>query len=359
MDDDEGLRRLEAVREAVQYYRNKYADDESGFELSKHVKFCYESARGIHLKATSYIPAGDTIIAMPNQARICYDATLDPEIVIGEEYNLAGILDGFFNVCLQLQFSGALPYIRPKDVCTSFLVMYLLKNGNTTRFEKAIATWPSRETITATFPTNNPELLEGTFAGLMSKINIEHDKKAFEIVFPILEQDNLKRFFVRDDENPWECYYYASRLVQSRSHKEGGLLPKTDAIWPLIEHINGLPDCAHVNVKQRPNDSHFVLAAARDINPGEELFLTYGWSEASHFVMGYGVLPKQVCQDGTYSSDYICFEVSEIGDSDFDRKSALSFCQCHPFEERYFLFPPRVLDDWKMTPKTFHGAFET
>ena len=64
MGDEEGSLRLEAVHEAVAFYRDKYADQHSEpFQLHDRVSFRHDRERGVHLVATGDVQAQETIIA--------------------------------------------------------------------------------------------------------------------------------------------------------------------------------------------------------------------------------------------------------------------------------------------------------
>lgn len=68
---EEGLCRLEAINEAIAFYRQKHTGG-NAFTISGNVAFCYDPAKGVHLKTSNDIPAGEILMAMPKEERVSY-----------------------------------------------------------------------------------------------------------------------------------------------------------------------------------------------------------------------------------------------------------------------------------------------
>lgn len=145
-----------------------------------------------------------------------------------------------------LQFGGHFG-VRPRSESMSVLLMFLLKT-KTTRFENVVKTWPSQSDLERAFGRGKPGE-KGTFAESTRQQGEEVDRLVCKHVKRILEQKDVLPDFC-DDSHLWESYRYACWLNYSRAHAVDIIQePNSNRIYPLIDNINGFPECHLVNLK--------------------------------------------------------------------------------------------------------------
>ena len=359
--------RAEAISQLIDTYRERHGKSGS-FCCHEGLEFQYSKSRGFHVKTSTNIKQDELLLRIPRCERVSYSTVAEAGILVpkaggGTSIPLSKILDEIFERCFVYSMNNC------RELTMNILVLYLVSNR--TPFSPVVATWPSIAEMEELKLGYQPGL-EGTYAEFANISNRSAERGTVEWeIFPTLRRLGVLERFQVQGNSLVKSYLYAMSLVRSRSHDASlSEEPQSLVIWPLVELVNGLPSCDHVNVRQTPLEKGDYSIVAKDggIAAGDEILLNYGGRSASKFVMSYGICPDEFWQEEELAIDYLAIYLKpkyhiyetpsfSFGESTFsfmrgiqDHHDAIVDCNCVPFATEYFIFPPDALTSWKSNP---------
>jgi len=343
-------KREDAIDALIKSLQSRYPD--KGFLFNPAVKFSHDNANGIIAVANVKIQKDEILLVIPEAVKLSSthvfgSDTLQEELHIEIVQKCSQKLEscGYFAA---EDTAG--------DFAMAVAVMHLLSKASEASKEKGnlsqhddpfvlqTATWPSEEDIKesswyywdaskvqsiwnksalALSFEDHRELVQSVFHGEIYPL-LKIDQRASHFIDSRLPsnthlQQNSESESESEKEALWNTFIYAYSLVWSRSHGQE-FHRETPHIIPLVDLINGnsirvnqsgkegkMVDKTIINVALANGKWPFIngkmfmdecnlpcsaIYANRDIEPGEELIISYGDLSPVEFVIKYGALPQ-------------------------------------------------------------------
>ena len=410
---DVTVSRKDAIASLIDVYQTKYTDGneqqhkqpQSSFYVNPNVTFaatdCSNSSRGssISVCAAENIPKGSVLLMVPHAERISLSHA--PSVL---RPLLQAITKSFdTKKHTPIEGVGTLSQMYTAgDITLPLVILQGIKQqqqqGGGSNVAHVAQTWPSPRDLQEQYDplwkeehpwsTKRHDLLRGTYTLEMLQRYARGLRYAFdEIVLQILDEDKkimpneagpmLTDFLpsVFDDTPPsssslqpkeklWIAFWYAHSLVRSRAHQ--GRSNDEPEIIPLVDLINGLPsyckDRINVDITKSKigSTSCSVVVASKDIAKEQELILSYGDLQPSHFITRYACLPDEIFQYSQAALDMVQLQVpSFLAPADSLRTEACrqaGFPHTSELIERDFVVPLPCsdLEAYQTTP-AFRG----
>jgi hypothetical protein len=293
---DASKQRLDAVHELTDLFSQKYADEESLFGLHEAFEVTVsEAGGGLCCRVTQSVESGTILLTVPGSERITVN-TIAQEAANHWESNKGTIQDMFQTLTEKAEEHIKKIQISSADLLCAVAIMYAL--ANETRFDAFIKTWPSREVVMEELISPDEEALRGTWTEQCIRESAK-GREFFvnDVLIPTLVKYEVAHLFTKQSTDELaEDFEYAFAIAHFRGFA-GAAGNISGEVPPLLDLFSGLPEGSQgINVRtelyMKENETLYsIVAATRNLEPGEELFISYGACPPSTFLCKYGSIP--------------------------------------------------------------------